>query len=84
MFVKDLGEQDYFMNEFKNKIKELSQKYEDKELVLVILWTLFLKENQLGQSVYTQYVEETKCPIDQNGPLPEFEFDLVSTKNERL
>lgn len=41
-----------------------------------------MKENQLGQSVYTEYVEETKCPIDQSGPLPDLEFDPISWKNE--
>ena len=28
-------------------------KYEQTELLVVTLWTLFLKENQVGQSVYT-------------------------------
>jgi len=31
--------------------------------------------------VYTEYVEETKCPIDQSGPLPDLEFDPISYKN---
>ena len=49
-----------------------------------MLWAVFLKENQLGQSVYHQYVEETKCPIDHNGPLIDFEFDAISYKNQKL
>lgn len=53
-------------------------------MLLLCLWTIFTKENKLGQSVYTQYVEETKAPIDQTGPLPDFEFDSISIKNENL
>lgn len=58
------------------------------ESLVISLWSVFLKENQLGQSVYTQYVEETKCPIDQylSDPkdLPEFALDLISNKNSDL
>ena len=57
---------------------------DDIELTLISLWTIFTKENKLGQSVYTQYVEETRCPIDQTGPLPDFELDGISTQNEKL
>mmetsp|Transcript_32157 Transcript_32157/g.49178 ORF Transcript_32157/g.49178 Transcript_32157/m.49178 type:complete len:311 (-) Transcript_32157:1396-2328(-) len=51
----------------------------------MLLWTFFLKENQLGQSVYTEYVEETKAPIDQHVSdpkmLPAFALDHISSKN---
>lgn len=53
----------------------------DAFLLAITASVIFLKENQLGQSVYTQYVEETKCPIDQSGPLPDSEFDPISYKN---
>ena len=65
-------------------MESMIPKYENIELLLVTLWVTFLKENQVGQSVYTEYVEETKCPIDQTGPLPDFEFDAISNKNMKL
>lgn len=51
--------------------------------LLVLAWTVFMKENMTGQSVYTQYVEETKCPIDQSA-LPDLPFDPISCKNQKL
>lgn len=85
--VKDLHEfiqkGEYDLDSIKTFILSKIQD-DDIELTLIILWTIFTKENKLGQSVYTQYVEETKCPIDQTGPLPEFEFDSISNKNETL
>lgn len=53
-------------------------------MLIICCNVILLKENQVGQSVYTQYVEETKAPIDQSGPLPDFEFDNISYKNEAL
>lgn len=50
---------------------------------MILAFTIFLKENMLGQSVYTQYVEETKCPIDQS-VLPDLPFDGISWKNQKL
>ena len=59
-------------------------KYENTELLVICIYFIFLKENQAGQSVYTEYVEETLAPIDQSGPLPDFAFDAVSNKNDEL
>ena len=66
--VKDLHDfikqnKDYSLESIKTFILS---KIEDEsiELLLLCIWTIFTKENKLGQSVYTQYVEETKCPID--------------------
>lgn len=56
----------------------------DLYTLMLTAFVIFLKENQLGQSVYTQYVEETKCPIDQSGPLPDLDFDPISWKNAPL
>jgi len=62
---------------------ELMKKY-DIEVLLYILFAVFLKENQTGASVYTQYVEDELCPVDHNGPLIDFEFDPISYKNKKL
>jgi len=62
---------------------ELLKKY-DIEVLLYTLYAVLLKENQTGPSVYTQYVDEEKCPIDHNGPLIDFEFDPISYKNKKL
>ena len=66
--MKDLHDfikqnKDYSLESIKTFILS---KIEDEsiELLLLCIWTIFTKENKLGQSVYTQYVEETKCPID--------------------
>ena len=49
---------------------------------LLFLWAFFMKQNQSGPSVYVQYVEEEKKPIDNfTEDLPEFELDPISTKN---
>lgn len=58
--------------------------YEQLYTLMLTVFAVFLKENQIGQSVYTQYVEETMCPIDQSGPLPDLEFDPISWKNGKL
>ena len=62
---------------------ELMKKY-DIEVLLYTLYAFFLKENQTGQSVYTQYVEDEKAPLDYNVPLIDFEFDPISHKNKKL
>ena len=80
-FIKEKDLELSEIEEFMKKSIENEQKLEE---TLLILLTFFLKENQLGHSVYTQYVEETKCPIDQSGPLPDFAFDPISNKNEAL
>lgn len=64
-YISEMGEDaEYDVEQIQKHARELAAKYGDPELTLVILWTIFLKENQLGPSVYTEYVEETRCPID--------------------
>lgn len=53
-------------------------------LQMLILFLFFLKENQVGASVYTLYAEEEKRPIDRYGDLPESVLDPISNKNEKL
>ena len=43
-----------------------------------------MRENCVGPSVYTQYVEETRAPLIKGGPLPENELDSLSNKNLQL
>ena len=73
------------VDEIKTYLRTLMS--EDREQLytqMLTAFTIFMKENCLGQSVYTEYVEETKCPIDQSGPLPDLEFDPISWKNKNL
>ena len=45
-YISELGENvEYDTEAIKLHVLELSSKYEDKELVLIILWSIFLKEN---------------------------------------
>ena len=44
----------------------------------------YARENLLGPSVYTEYVEETLAPLNKGGPLPENDLDVISFKNEQL
>lgn len=53
-------------------------------LQLLTLYTFFLKENQIGPSVYSLYAEEEKCPVDRYGELPPSFLDPISTKNKVL
>jgi len=48
------------------------------------MWVLYQRENSIGPSVYTEYVEETRAPLVKGGPLPETPFDPISNKNEQL
>jgi hypothetical protein len=50
----------------------------------LFLWVLYQRENSIGPSVYTEYVEETRAPLVKGGPLPETPFDPISNKNEQL
>jgi len=68
--------------DLKSSLMQLLSKDDVYPQVLTAL-TIFLKENMAGQSVFTQYVEETKCPIDQSGPLPSIEgLDDISFANK--
>ena len=72
----------YNIDDLKKALGEMLDGNQDEVYISVLTaFTIFLKENQVGQSVYTEYVEETKCPIDQSGPLPDLEFDPISWKN---
>jgi len=47
------------------------------------LFAFYLRENCLGPSVYTEYVEDTRAPLIK-GDLPRTDFDPISTKNKLL
>ena len=47
----------------------------------LFLLTFYMRENCIGPSVYTQYVEETRAPLIKSGPLPENDLDIMSNKN---
>lgn len=50
----------------------------------LFLWSIYQRENCIGPSVYTEYVEETRAPLIKGGSLPDTPFDLLSNKNENL
>ena len=81
--VKDIKE--YEIDRLKQELKGTIPTQTDEAFVqMLTVLCIFLKENQLGQSVYTEYVQETKCPIDKSGPLIKTDFDPISNKNEQL
>lgn len=71
-----------------DKVVELSRpllsNYSVYVNAVIGFYSIYLKENCLGPSVYTQYVEETKAPIVRTGPLPDNELDPLSYKNQEL
>ena len=50
----------------------------------LFLINLYMRENCVGPSLYTEYVEETLAPLIKGGPLPENELDCMSNKNLKL
>ena len=52
--------------------------------MVLFLFSTYIRENSLGPSVYTQYVQETLAPLDTSGPLPENHLDPISFKNKPL
>ena len=56
---------------------------EDFESLVNFIFGFYLRENSLGPSVYTEYVEETRAPLVK-GELPITEFDPISFKNKLL
>ena len=52
--------------------------------IVLFLFSTYIRENSLGPSVYTQYVQETLAPLDKSGPLPENPLDPISFKNKAL
>jgi hypothetical protein len=51
---------------------------------IIFLMTFYARENMVGPSVYTEYVEETLAPIVRTGALPKNDLDMLSNKNEKL
>ena len=49
----------------------------------LLLWTVYQRENAIGPSIFTEYVEDTRKPLVK-GYLPETDLDCLSTKNEYL
>ena len=77
--------EEFTIEDLQSQLKAILPNQIDEAYVqMLTVLCVFLKENQLGQSVYTEYVQETKCPIDKSGPLVETEFDPMSNKNEPL
>jgi hypothetical protein len=52
--------------------------------MVLFLFSTYIRENSLGPSVYTQYVQETLAPLETSGPLPENLLDPISFKNKPL
>ena len=50
----------------------------------LFFWSLYIRENCIGPSIYTEYVEDTRAPLVKGGPLPVTPFDPISNKNEQL
>jgi hypothetical protein len=50
---------------------------------VLFLWSLYQRENTLGPSIFTEYVEDTRKPLVK-GYLPETPFDPLTTKNDVL
>ena len=50
----------------------------------LFLLTFYMRENCIGPSVYTQYVEDTRAPLIRSGPLPANDLDCMSNKNLAL
>lgn len=51
--------------------------------MILFLWTAYVRENMLGPSIYTLYVEDTRAPLIAT-ELPENILDPISNKNTLL
>ena len=51
--------------------------------MVLFLFSTYLRENCLGPSVYTEYVEDTLAPLVK-GYLPPYALDPISHKNKLL
>ena len=51
--------------------------------MLLFLFSVYLRENSVGPSVYTEYVEDTLEPLVK-GHLPPYTLDPISHKNKHL
>ena len=66
------------------KYIEESESLQSRYVSLVLFcYTLYIRENSLGPSVYTQYVEDTRAPLVSK-ELPPYDLDHLSTKNRSL
>ena len=52
--------------------------------MVLFLFSTYLRENSLGPSVYTEYVQDTLAPLVKGGPLPLNTLDPISHKNKHL
>ena len=52
--------------------------------MVLFLFSTYLRENSLGPSVYTEYVQDTLAPLVKGGPLPLNALDPISHKNKHL
>ena len=50
----------------------------------LFLLTFYMRENCIGPSVYTEYVEETRAPLIKGGSLPINDLDSISNKNLQM
>jgi len=74
---------DYDLIELKQICKKATSEC-DFVTCCLFLWTFYTRENCVGPSIYTEYVEETRAPLIKGGPLPVTPFDPISNKNEKL
>ena len=52
--------------------------------MVIFLCGSYARENCLGPSVYTEYVEDTLAPLVKGGDLPDNDLDIMSFKNKEL
>ncbi|CDW87054.1 tetratricopeptide repeat protein 27 [Stylonychia lemnae] len=82
------GNEQVQLQELNEKILQLSDQYrtstENYLDLIETLFSIFLRDNMSGPSVYTLYVEETKAPLIKGGPLPDTLLDPLSNKNQAL
>jgi len=62
---------------------EIKDETDIKEMVAT-LFAIYLRENMVGPSVYSVYVEEILAPIDDKAPKIESLLDGLSSKNVAL
>ena len=68
----------------KGLVNELVTDKKSFVTLALFLMTFYMRENCVGPSVYTQYVEDTRAPLIKSGPLPENDLDSISIKNLEL
>ena len=73
---------DYSMEDVNAFMKTVATQHDFISLAL-LLWTVFQRENAVGPSIFTEYVEDTRQPLVK-GHLPETSLDSLSSKNEYL